>query len=327
MRVSLRSVLMRSVLAGVCGLPVVLLAAAPATASDAGPQHSATPNVSAEIGYASAQVHPGGQATMTVSLINHGPQSLDDHTSVHVTVTMPQHTEVSPNVLETIRGNAPKGSRNAVPMTRSIPLTRVFVRSAPGFFDVVVPAGSFGNSTSFRTYTFTLHVSPTVTSGSQLVGGGVAVALENYVGLTVAKSVVPPAPMVVTTALAKPSHKPGPRKSPRSLHTAGTSERIGVGTPVAGCSAGPLAGSNAGSSSGASSSPGPTAGSGSSSATPMPSGSSGSGSSGSSSPCTVPMLAATGTDAAWPLTLGLLALATGASMMRFAHRSDRRTGR
>jgi hypothetical protein len=210
---------LRSVLVGACGLPAVLLAAAvtaaPATAStvpanDVGPQRSATPNVTAEIAYARAQVHPGDQDAMTVSLVNHGPQSLDDHTSVHVTVTMPQEADVSPNVLETIPGNAPTGSSNAVPSTRSVPLTQVFVRSAPGFFDVVVPAGSFGNSTSFRTYTFALHIPSNAPQGAQLIGGGVAVALENYVGLTVVKSIVQPPPVVVVVpkAPSKP-HKSG----------------------------------------------------------------------------------------------------------------------
>jgi uncharacterized membrane protein YgcG len=201
---------LRSVLVGACALPVVVLAALPATASDAGPQRSATPNVTAEIGYARAQVHPGDQDTMTVSLINHGPQSLDDHTSVHITVTMPQDADVSPNVVETIPGNAPSGSSNAVPSTRSVPLTQVFVRSAPGFFDVVVPAGSFGDSTSFRTYAFTLQISPNAPQGTQLVGGGVAVALENYVGLTVEKSIVPPPPIVVV-----------PPKTPTKSHKSG----------------------------------------------------------------------------------------------------------
>ena len=210
---------LRSVLVGACGLPAVLLAAAvtaaPAMAStvpanDVGPQRSATPNVTAEIAYARAQVHPGDQDAMTVSLVNHGPQSLDDHTSVHVTVTMPQEADISPNVLETIPGNAPTGSSNAVPSTRSVPLTQVFVRSAPGFFDVVVPAGSFGNSTSFRTYTFALHIPSNAPQGAQLIGGGVAVALENYVGLTVVKSIVQPPPVVVVVpkAPSKP-HKSG----------------------------------------------------------------------------------------------------------------------
>lgn len=233
--------LLRSVLVGACGLPAVLLAvaatAAPAMASEAGPQRSATPNVTAEIGYARATVHPGDQDTMTVSLINHGPQSLDDHTSVHITVTMPQDAAVSSNVVETIPGNAPTGSSNAVPSTRSVPVTQVFVRSAPGFFDVVVPAGSFGNSTSFRTYTFTLRISPTAPQGTELIGGGVAVALENYVGLTVEKSVVPPPPVVVVPKTPSTPHKSGgsggksggpktPVKpvTPVSQRTAGSSE-------------------------------------------------------------------------------------------------------
>lgn len=225
MRASLRNVLI-----GACGIPAALLAAAPAVASAAGPQHSATPNVTAEIGYARGQVHPGDQDTVTVSLINHGPQSLDDHTSVHLTVTMPQQTDVAPNVVETISGNAPKGSNNAMPSTRSVPLTQAFVRSAPGFFDVVVPAGSFGNSASFRTYTFTLRVSPNVPQGAQLVGGGVAVALENYVGLTVLKSVTPPPPVVVMVS-SKASPKPSTPGRP-----SGTAARITSG--AAGCSAG-----------------------------------------------------------------------------------------
>lgn len=239
--------LLRSVLVGACGLPAVLLAVAatavPAAAStvlmnNVGPQRSATPNVTAEIGYARATVHPGDQDAMTVSLINHGPQSLDDHTSVHITVTMPQDADVSSNVVETIPGNAPTGSSNAVPSTRSVPVTQVFVRSAPGFFDVVVPAGSFGDSTSFRTYTFTLRISPTAPQGTELIGGGVAVALENYVGLTVEKSVVPPPPVVVV--LPKTSSTPhksggsggksggtsGPKKpvTPAGRSTAGSSE-------------------------------------------------------------------------------------------------------
>lgn len=238
---------LRSVLVGACGLPAVLLTAVPAMAStvainDVGPQRSATPNVTAEIGYARAQVHPGDQDTMTVSLINHGPQTLDDHTSVHVTVTMPQDAQVSPNVVETIPGNAPTGSSNALPSTRSVPLTQVFVRSAPGFFDVVVPAGSFGDSTSFRTYTFTLHIPADAPQGTQLIGGGVAVALENYVGLTVLKSIVAPPPVVVVVPKtpSKP-HKPagsggsgGKPGSPRS--SAGSGTPVGFGASGAGSS-------------------------------------------------------------------------------------------
>lgn len=223
--------LLRSVLVGACGLPAALLttalAAAPAMAStmsmnDVGPQRSATPNVTAEIAYARAQVHPGDQDTMTVSLVNHGPQSLDDHTSVHVTVTMPQDADISPNVVETIPGNAPTGSSNAVPSTRSVPLTQVFVRSAPGFFDVVVPAGSFGNSTSFRTYTFALHIPSDAPQGAQLIGGGVAVALENYVGLTVVKSIVQPPPVVVVVpkAPSKPHRSGGSPGGPSSKPSA-----------------------------------------------------------------------------------------------------------
>ena len=355
---------LRSVLVGACGLPVVLLAvlsavllaAAPAMASDAGPQRSATPNVTAEIGYTRAQVHPGEQDTMTVSLVNHGPQSLDDQTSVHVTVTMPQDTEVSPNVLEMIPGNAPAGSSNAVPSTRSVPLTQVFVRSAPGFFDVVVPAGSFGDSTSFRTYAFTLHISPTAVQGAQLVGGGVAVALENYVGLTVAKSIVAPPPVVIA-----------PPKSPGKAHasggsgsksggpggtggsgssgagsSAGSSEWIQRGAPSAGiiCIGGSGSGAGSGSAgSGSGSGMGQCTcpvdhhmstnsgnGSGARCGCPVdqhmsvPSGSGGSGSDSSGVRCTATGLAATGTPATWPLALGLLALAAGVSLLRVAHR-------
>jgi hypothetical protein len=245
---------LRSVLVGACALPVIVFAALPATASDAGPQRSATPNVTAEIGYARAQVHPGDQDTMTVSLVNHGPQSLDDHTSVHITVTMPQDADVSPNVMETIPGNAPSGSSNAVPSTRSVPLTQVFVRSAPGFFDVVVPAGSFGNSTSFRTYAFTLQISPNAPQGTQLVGGGVAVALENYVGLTVEKSIVPPPPVVVvppkTPKTPSKPHKSGGAGGSGGWSGGGSSEWIQRGSVVVcmgGSGAGSGNGGNAGS--------------------------------------------------------------------------------
>jgi hypothetical protein len=325
-RASLRSALMRSLstaAVAACGLPTVLLAAAPATAStvltnpvltnpvptntvsmktvstkDAGPQHSATANVTAEIGYARGLVHPGDQDTMTVSLINHGPQSLDDHTSVHLTVTMPQDTEVAPNVVETIAGDAPAGSSNAKPSTRAIPLTQVFVRSAPGFFDVVVPAGSFGNSVSFRTYTFTLRVSPNVPQGAQLVGGGVAVALENYVGLTVAKSVVPPPPVVVAVS-AKPSTRPStrpPTKPSAPKWTGGSSTRIVSGSP--GCHSGGTGGSGQ-------------------CACPVDQHMSGrSGGTG----CSAGALAATGTTSTLPLVLGVSALAAGVVLMRLVRR-------
>ncbi len=346
---------LRSVLVGACALPVIVFAALPAMASDAGPQRSATPNVTAEIGYARAQVHPGDQDTMTVSLINHGPQSLDDHTSVHITVTMPQDADVSSNVVETIPGNAPSGSSNAVPSTRSVPLTQVFVRSAPGFFDVVVPAGSFGDSTSFRTYAFTLQISPNAPQGTQLVGGGVAVALENYVGLTVEKSIVPPPPVVVVPPKTpskshksggtggKSGGKSGGSGGSGSWSGGGSSEWIQRGSVVV-CMGGSGAGSggNAGSAgSGGSASGGmgqcscpvdshmssSSGGAGGSkcacpvdSHMSVPSGSASGGKNSTGVQCTAATgrLAATGTAATWPLALALLALAAGAALMRVA---------
>lgn len=290
---------LRSVLVGICILPAPLLAAVPALA--AGPQHSATPSVTAEIGYAHEQVQAGGRDTMTVSLVNHGPQDLDDQTSVHVTVTMPQNTEVDPVVFESIPGNAPSGS-NAVVSTRTVPLGQVFTRSAPGFFDVVVPAGSFGNSTSFRTYAFGLRVAPDVAAGSQLTGGGVAVALENYVGLTVAKAAAPPPPVVV----APPKAPPAPRKPSKPVNP-GDSGSGGSSSTVTTRPVSPTPSCPAGSGSGA-----------------MPgSGSGGSTGSGGSGHCAVGRLAATGSDSTWPIALAVLALAAGTVLLRVVHRSGR----
>jgi hypothetical protein len=303
---------LRSVLAGICVPPAVLLAAGSAFA--AGPQHSATPSVTAEIGYTSEQVQPGGQDTMTVSLVNHGPQDLDDQTSVHVTVTMPQNTAVDPDVLETIPGNAPTGSTNAAVSRRTVPLGQVFTRSAPGFFDVVVPAGSFGNDSSFRTYAFTLHVAPNVQAGDQLVGGGVAVALENYVGLTVAKAEAPP-PVVVPPS--KPKQPAKPSRSPGKPRSGGSTGGNGSSVSMKNLGPGPSPSCPSGSGSGMVS-----AGSGSSGCgcpTPMHQGSGGSGNSGGCS-----SLAATGADAIWPVAVAVLALAAGTVLLRFAHRSGRK---
>jgi hypothetical protein len=296
---------LRSVLVGFCALSVALLAAAPASAE--GPQRSATPSVTAEIGYAHEQVQAGGQDTMTVSLVNHGPQNLDDQTSVHVTVTMPQHTEVDPNVVQTIPGNAPSGS-NAAPSTRTVPLAQLFTRSAPSFFDVVIPAGSFGNAASFRQYAFTLHIARDVAAGSQLVGGGVAVALENYVGLTVAKAkqAAPPPPVVVPPSKpkTKPETTPGTPGAP--------------GTPKSGGSGSSRSGSGGRSSSDASRGcpvgmDQDTAHQGTAPGTGRHGG----------AQCSAGGLASTGADTAWPLALAVLALAAGAVLLRIAHRSGR----
>ena len=313
---------LRSVLVGTCVLPATLLAAAPALAE--GPQRSATPSVTAEIGYAREQVQAGGQDTMTVSLVNHGPQDLDDQTSVHVTVTMPQNTEVDPNVLETIPGNAPSGS-NAVVSTRTVPLGQVFTRSAPGFFDVVVPAGSFGNSGSFRTYAFTLHVAPNVAAGSQLTGGGVAVALENYVGLTVAKAAAPPPPVVVPPSKNQPAPPKGAKPvTPNASGSGGKSSSEwtkGVHpSPTPRCALGGGSGAMGGSGG-----TGGSGGSGGPTRCACPTGTDMHKSSANGSQqCTAGGLASTGTNTAWPLALAVLAIAAGTVLLRVAHRSARR---
>ena len=302
---------LRSVLVGICVPPVAFLAAAPALAE--GPQRSATPSVTAEIGYAHEQVRAGGQDTMTVSLVNHGPQDLDDQTSVHVTVTMPQNTSVDPQVVETIPGNAPSGS-NAVVSTRTVPLGQVFTRSAPGFFDVVAPAGSFGNAQSFRTYSFTLHIAPDVAAGSQLTGGGVAVALENYVGLTVAKAVAPP-PVVVPPSKGAPTPPKSPRPgASKGSGSGGKSSSVSTRTvsPTPRCATGMGSGGSGGSN-----------GSNGSGQCGCPTGTH-KGTEGGGARCTALGLAATGADAAWPVALAVLALAGGTVLLRVAHRNGRK---
>jgi hypothetical protein len=311
---------LRSVLVGICVLPATLLAAAPALAE--GPQRSATPSVTAEIGYAHEQVQAGGQDTMTVNLVNHGPQDLDDQTSVHVTVTMPQNTEVDPNVLETIPGNAPSGS-NAVASTRTVPLGQVFTRSAPGFFDVVVPAGSFGNSASFRTYAFTLHVAPNVTAGAQLTGGGVAVALENYVGLTVSRADTPPPPVVVPPSKNQPAPPKGAKPAtPSAAGSGGRSSSVwtrGVSpSPTPRCASGGGSGAMGGSGGAVG-----TGGPGGSTRCACPTGVH-KNTAGGGQQCAAGGLASTGTGTAWPLALAVLALAAGTALLRVAHRSGRK---